>query len=103
MEDAIRASGSPVIAVSPIVAGRALKGPADRMLASLGHAATAAGVAGIYAGLVDRFVVDEADNALAASIQHETGLAVDVLPTVMRVDDDRRGLAAALIGLGARL
>ena len=103
VEDAIRAIGSPVIAVSPIVAGRALKGPADRMLASLGHAATAAGVAGIYAGLVDRFVVDEADNALAASIQHETGLAVDVLPTVMRVDDDRRGLAAALIGLGARL
>ncbi len=103
VEDAIRASGSPVVAVSPIIAGRALKGPADRMLASLGHAATAAGVAGMYAGLVDRFVVDDVDRELAASIQGDTGLAVDVLPTVMRVDDDRRALAAALVGPRARL
>lgn len=102
VEDAVRASGSPVVAVSPIVAGRALKGPADRMLASLGHEATAAGVAGIYAGLVDRFVLDDADRELAAPIERDTGLAVDVLPTVMRVDDDRRALAAALVGLGAR-
>jgi LPPG:FO 2-phospho-L-lactate transferase len=88
---------APKVAVSPIIAGRALKGPADRMLASLGHEPTALGVARIYAGLVDRFVLDEADASLAPQIEAETGMAVSVLPTVMRTDDDRRALAAALL------
>ena len=84
------------MAVSPIVAGRALKGPADRMLASMGHEPTALGVARLYAGLVDRFVIDEADAGLRPEIE-ALGMAVDVLPTVMRTDDDRRALAAALL------
>ena len=90
---------APKVAVSPIVAGRALKGPADRMLASMGHEPTALGVARLYAGLVDRFVIDEADASLAPQIA-ELGMAVDVLPTVMRTDDDRRALAAALLPSG---
>jgi hypothetical protein len=60
-------------------------------------------VARIYAGMADRFVVDEADATLGPSIAAETGIAVSVLPTVMRTDDDRRDLAAALLvvcGLG---
>jgi len=84
------------VAVSPIVAGRALKGPADRMLASLGHEATALGVARLYAGIVDRFVVDEQDVALRSEIE-ALGMAVDVLPTVMRDDAGRAALAAALL------
>ncbi|MDQ2674319.1 MAG: 2-phospho-L-lactate transferase CofD family protein, partial [Chloroflexota bacterium] len=85
------------VAVSPIVAGRALKGPADRMLASLGHESSALGVARIYAGVVNRFVIDEADASFAATIEAETGMAVRVLPTVMRSEEDRRALASALV------
>jgi LPPG:FO 2-phospho-L-lactate transferase len=88
--------GAPRIAVSPIVAGAALKGPADRMLASLGHEATALGVARLYAGLVDTFVLDEADEDLASRVE-ELGMAVRVLPTVMRDDADRAALASALL------
>jgi LPPG:FO 2-phospho-L-lactate transferase len=84
------------VAVSPIVAGRALKGPADRMLASLGHEPSALGVARLYAGVVDRFVIDEQDAALRPAIE-ELGMAVDVLQTVMRDDADRAALAAALL------
>lgn len=83
-------------AVSPIVAGRALKGPADRMLASLGHEPSALGVARLYAGLVDRFVIDEQDAELRPAIEG-LGMAVDVLPTVMHDDAGRAALAAALI------
>ena len=95
--DALRATRARVMAVSPIVAGRALKGPADRMLDSLGHESSALGVARIYAGTARAFVIDEADAGQAAAIGGETGLKVVVLPTVMRSDDDRRALAAALL------
>ena len=59
VREAFAAASAPKVAVSPIVAGRALKGPADRMLASMGHESTALGVARLYAGLVDRFVIDD--------------------------------------------
>ncbi len=95
VREAILAAAAPKVAVSPIVAGRALKGPADRMLASLGHESTAVGVARIYAGLVDRFVLDDADAGLAAKVE-ALGMAVDVLPTIMRTDADRAALARAL-------
>jgi LPPG:FO 2-phospho-L-lactate transferase len=97
IREALDEAAAPKLAVSPIIAGRALKGPADRMLASLGHEATALGVARIYAGLVDRFVLDDADASLAPRIEAEAGMAVSVLPTVMRTNDDRRALAAALM------
>ena len=82
--------------VSPIVAGAALKGPADRMLASLGHEATAFGVARLYAGLIDTFVLDESDADLAPRIR-ELGMEPLVLPTVMRDDADRAALARSLL------
>jgi LPPG:FO 2-phospho-L-lactate transferase len=99
VHEALRATGRPVLAVSPIVAGRALKGPADRMLASLGHESSALGVAKIYRGIVDRFVVDEADAQFVAKIRQATGMTVDVLPTVMRTDGDRARLARSLLAL----
>jgi LPPG:FO 2-phospho-L-lactate transferase len=98
MREAVAASDAPKLAVSPIVAGRALKGPADRMLVSLGHEATARGVARLYAGLVDRFVIDEADAALAPEIEG-LGMRVDVLLTVMRSDEDRADLARAILAI----
>ena len=68
MRDAIagaRGRGVRVAAVSPIVGGKALRGPADRMLAALGEEVSALGVARRYAGLIDAFVLDEMDAALA--------------------------------------
>lgn len=94
--NAVGVAGTPRVAVSPIIAGQALKGPADRMLTSLGHEASALGVARIYAGLVDTFVLDEADAELAPSV-HSLGLRALVLPTVMRIDADRAALARALL------
>jgi LPPG:FO 2-phospho-L-lactate transferase len=61
MRDAIAASPAPVVAVSPYVAGAVVKGPTDRFMRALGRPTTAAGVASLYAGLVDGMVVDEGD------------------------------------------
>lgn len=97
VRDALVASSAPKVAVSPIVGGKALKGPADRMLSSLGHEPTALGVARLYDGLVERFVLDEADAALAPQIE-ALGMAADVLPTVMSADAEREKLARALVG-----
>jgi LPPG:FO 2-phospho-L-lactate transferase len=99
LSEALLASPAPRIGVSGIVAGRALRGPADRMLTSLGHESSALGVARLYEGLVQRFVIDEADRELAPAIE-ALGMAVSVLPTVMRSDEDRAGLARALLTLG---
>jgi LPPG:FO 2-phospho-L-lactate transferase len=97
---ALSSADAPVIAVSPVVAGRALRGPADRMLVSLGGEASAAGVVAhyrdLYPGLVDVFVLDEAD-AEAAERLRAAGVAVDVMGTVMRSHEERRQLAQALL------
>jgi LPPG:FO 2-phospho-L-lactate transferase len=61
MRDAIAASPAPVVAVSPYVAGEVVKGPTDRFMRALSRPTTAAGVASLYAGLVDGMVVDEGD------------------------------------------
>ena len=96
VREVIEATSATRLAVSPIIAGRALKGPADRMLTSLGHESSALGVARLYRGLVDRFVLDEADVDLAPSIA-ELGMTPVVLPTVMRTDEDRANLARAIL------
>ncbi|HET7454197.1 MAG TPA: 2-phospho-L-lactate transferase [Solirubrobacterales bacterium] len=61
IREAIAASSAPVIAVSPYVAGAVVKGPTDRFMEGIGRPATAAGVASLYAGLIDAMVVDEGD------------------------------------------
>jgi LPPG:FO 2-phospho-L-lactate transferase len=94
--DAARRGGTPVVAVSPIVGGRALKGPADRMLASLGHEASALGVARIYQGLVDAFVLDRVDAPLAKDIE-ALGMRAVVTDTVMTDDASRARLAAEVL------
>jgi LPPG:FO 2-phospho-L-lactate transferase len=99
MQEALLASPAPRIGVSGIVAGKALRGPADRMLSALGHESSALGVARLYQGLVTRFVIDEQDEPLASQIE-ALGMGVSVLPTVMRNDDDRASLAQALVALG---
>jgi LPPG:FO 2-phospho-L-lactate transferase len=61
MHEAIAASGAPVVAVSPYVAGKVVKGPTDRFMEALGRPTTAAGVASLYAGLITAMVVDSDD------------------------------------------
>ena len=100
MRDALAAADAPKVAVSPIVGGRALKGPADRMLASLGHEVSAAGVAALYEGLLDGMLVDGADKGQRGDIE---GLGMDVYATdaVMREPEDRARLAREVLEFGA--
>ncbi len=92
----------PRVAVSPIIGGKALKGPADEMLRSLGHEVSAAGVARMYEGLVDGFVMDRADENEEASI---SALGMRVLSTeaVMRDEPDRGRLAREVLNLCSKL
>lgn len=86
----------PVVAVSPIIGGQALKGPADRMLAALGHQATALGVATIYRHFLSGMVIDEADAHLAQQIE-DLGMSVLVTDTIMRDEADRQRLAGEVL------
>ena len=88
--------GAPIVAVSGIVGGRALKGPADRMLASLGHESSALGVARLYAGVADRFVLDAVDAELAPAVE-ALGFDVLVADTIMADDAGRERVARATL------
>ncbi|MDQ4100175.1 MAG: 2-phospho-L-lactate transferase CofD family protein, partial [Chloroflexota bacterium] len=96
IRDALASSATARVAVSPIVGGRALKGPADRMLATLGHEVSAVGVARILSGLVDVFVLDEADTDLAPQVA-DLGMTPVVTQTVMGDAADRARLAADVL------
>lgn len=95
-----RSRGAPVVAVSGIVGGRALKGPADRMLVSLGHESSALGVARRYTGIADVFVLDEQDAELESAIQ-DLGLRTVVTNTIMSDDGARAHLAADVLAAAA--
>ncbi len=87
-----------VVAVTPIVQGRALKGPADKMLRAVGAEVSAAGVAGLYADLCDVFVVDQTDLEEIPLIE-ELGTTAVALNTIMTDDDASERLARALLEL----
>lgn len=93
---AARARGARVAAVSPIIGGRALKGPADRMLASLGEEPSAVGVARRYADLADVFVMDVEDAELAPEVA-ALGLEPLVTATIMGDDASRARLAGEVL------
>jgi LPPG:FO 2-phospho-L-lactate transferase len=95
-------ASKPAVAVSPIIGGQAIKGPAAKMLGELGLDVSALGVAGRYAGLVDGFVMDEEDESLADGVRG-LGLEVAVTQTIMRSDADRASLAGDCIELLRRL
>ena len=98
VRDQLRAHKEKVFAVCPIVGGKSLKGPSDKMLAQLGHQATALGVAKLYADFTGTFVIDPADKNHAESIE-ALGMKVAVLPTVMKTLAQKRRLAQALLRL----
>ncbi len=93
---ALAARRGPSIAVSPLVGGRALKGPADRLLAELGHEAGSRGVADVYGDLVDTWVIDESDAGDATELRAR-GYEVRVTTTVMGEPERDARLAATVL------
>ena len=93
-----RRRGTPVVAVSGIVGGKALRGPADRMLASLGMESSALGVARIYADTADAFVLDQLDADQGPAIE-AVGFRALVTDTIMTDDGDRARLGRAVLDL----
>jgi LPPG:FO 2-phospho-L-lactate transferase len=96
VREALERSVERTVAVSPIVGGRALKGPADRMLAELGHPVSVVGVARLYRGLAGTLVIDESDGSLAPEVEAE-GLRCVVTDTVMRTPQVAAALARMVL------
>lgn len=97
---ALAAVAAPVVAVAPIVGGRAIKGPLAKLMAELGHAVDLQTVADHYDGLIDVLIVDQEDAAAAAAMR---GPEIRVAPTVMRSLADRIALAREVLSASADL
>ncbi|MCC5794270.1 MAG: 2-phospho-L-lactate transferase [Chromatiales bacterium] len=93
---------APVVAVSPLIAGQAVKGPSAKIMRELGLPPDAQGIARHYLCLLDGFILDDRDEAEAAGIGL-LGLETVAAPTLMRSLDDRRSLARVALGLARRL
>ena len=102
MREAIAECAAPVVAVSPIIGGRAVKGPTAKIMTELGRPATAAAVARLYDDLLDGFVLDHADAADAAEI---TTLGIRAAPahTLMQTLEDRERLAREVLAIADSL
>jgi len=96
LRPALRERRDDVVAVSPIVAGAALKGPADRLLTELGQESSVVGVARLYAEVVGTLVIDEADRHLAPAVERE-GVRCVVTDTVMSSAERAGALAATVL------
>ena len=99
---ALRSTQAPVVAVSPIVGGQALKGPTAKLMLELGLPASAVSVARYYAGLIDGFVLDTVDAGLAGALQDDP-VALEVLPTVMTDLASSEALARGVLAFAQRL
>ena len=95
--EALRAARSRVIAVSPLVGGKSLKGPSDKMMAELGHEVSAAGVARLYRDIAAQFVIDDCDADQVPAIR-DLGMKPLVCPTIMRSIEDKEALARTILG-----
>jgi LPPG:FO 2-phospho-L-lactate transferase len=102
VREAVRRSRAPVVAISPIVGGAPVKGPADRLMRGVGVEVSARGVAELYRGLIDAFVIDERDADLAADIE-AMGIRTRVLDTIMGDVGVAQHLAEAALSLAASL
>jgi LPPG:FO 2-phospho-L-lactate transferase len=102
MREQITKVSGPVVAVSPIIGGQAVKGPAAKMMAERDLEVSAVGVARCYQGLVSGFVIDEIDSHLSSQIE-SLGMFVHVTDTIMRDDSGRRRLAKECVMFMQRL
>ena len=98
--EVLRRRRAVVSAISPIVAGAALKGPADRIMAELGHDPSVVGVARLYSPIASTLVVDDADVELASAVE-ATGVACRVTGTVMHGPAEAAALARAVLAPAA--
>lgn len=92
----VEARRASVVAVSPIVAGAALKGPADRLLRELGHESSVVGIARLYAPLAATLVIDDADAEHAGAVE-AIGIRCIVAPTIMRGPAESAALAKVVL------
>lgn len=92
IRQAIENSHAVKLAVSPLIGGRTVKGPADRMLTAMGYSCSNFGVASSYSGLIDGLVIDEGDRSDQAALEAE-GLRVMTTPTLMTCTEDKARLA----------
>jgi LPPG:FO 2-phospho-L-lactate transferase len=102
IRQAIAEASAPVVAVSPIIGGSALKGPAASMLRTLGHEVSALGVARMFGDLIDGFVIDSVDSPLVAQIE-ALGTEVLVTNSVMGDVEDRRRFAEEVLGFATSI
>jgi LPPG:FO 2-phospho-L-lactate transferase len=102
IRDAVEARRRDTVAVSPIVAGAALKGPADRMMAELGFESSVVGVARLYRELAATLVIDQADAHLAGDVE-KAGMGCVVAPTVMRGMAESVALARTVLGAAGQV
>ena len=96
IRDALKTTRGYVVAVSPIVCGKAVKGPADRIMSSLGLEASAYGVAKLYEDFVDQLIIDRADAGLRTRIE-ELGIKASVADTIMKDVESAVSLAAKVM------
>jgi LPPG:FO 2-phospho-L-lactate transferase len=96
VKETLRKRRTRVVAISPIVGGRSLKGPSDQMLAQLGHDVSALGVARMYQDICGTFVIDPVDSAQSSAIE-SLGMEVVIHPTVMRKVEDKELLARRVV------
>lgn len=96
VREALRERRDDVVAISPIIRGAALKGPADRLLRELGYESSALGVVEYYGDLVGTWIIDDADADLADSIRAR-GVRVEVTTTIMAEPDNARRLAKVVL------
>ncbi|MEC9369326.1 MAG: 2-phospho-L-lactate transferase [Pseudomonadota bacterium] len=99
MREALTRSAAPVIAVTPLVGGQAVKGPMAKIMNELGIDRTPASIAGFYDGLIDGFILDRADAASASDMD----LPIVIEQTVMVTLEDRIALANACLSFADRL
>jgi len=96
VREALATTNATRVAVSPIIAGQVVKGPAAKMMTTLGYEVSALGVARIYEGLIDVFVIDEQDRALAPAVE-ALGLRCFVTDTMMTSMDRKAELARDIL------
>jgi LPPG:FO 2-phospho-L-lactate transferase len=96
--EAVQAAPCRTVAVTPIVGGAPVRGMADKLLPAWGVEVSARGVAGLYAGLADAFVLDQVDAGQAPEVE-ALGLRAAVAPTIMHTPDDAAALAKTALGL----
>ena len=98
MRDAISEAAAPVVAVSPYVAGKVVKGPTDNFMRALGRPTTAAGVASLYEGLIDAMILDADDPD-----EPPPGVRCFSTPTLMHSAESRASVARAVVKVGRKL